>query len=67
MAEPKKLRQIARTFVADPASGVCVRDRLKGFTVQDEKVLRLVGAHLGSLASTDLAVRVRDGLEHSTD
>ncbi|MCY0936731.1 transposase [Streptomyces sp. H34-S4] len=67
MAEPKKLRQIARTFVADPASGVCVRDRLKGFTVQDEKVLRLVGVHLGSLASTDLAVRVRDALEHSTD
>jgi len=30
-------------------------------------VLRLVGAHLGSLASKDLAVRVRDGLEHSTD
>ncbi|MFD3622912.1 IS200/IS605 family accessory protein TnpB-related protein, partial [Streptomyces sp. NPDC058676] len=31
----------------------------------DERVLRLVGAHLGSLASKDLKVRCRDGLEHS--
>jgi IS605 OrfB family transposase len=29
--------------------------------------LRLVGAHLGTLASRDLARRCRDGLEHSTD
>ncbi|MFD1544867.1 transposase [Nonomuraea guangzhouensis] len=29
-------------------------------------MLRLVGAHLGSLASRDLAARCRDGLEHST-
>ena len=67
MAERKPLRQIARTFVTDPASGVCVRDRLKHLTAEDEKVLRLVGPHLGSLASKDLADRCADGLEHSSD
>src|SRR5919106_917685 len=61
------LRDIARPFVAEGASGVCIRDRLKGLTPQDDKVLRLVGEHLGSLASRDLAQRCRDGLEHSTD
>ncbi|MFI8462130.1 IS200/IS605 family accessory protein TnpB-related protein, partial [Kitasatospora sp. NPDC085464] len=60
------LRDIARPFVADPASGVCVRDRLKGLTAEDGKVLRLVGEHLGSLASRDLARRIRDGPEHSS-
>ncbi|MDK1344366.1 transposase [Streptomyces sp. 378] len=33
----------------------------------DEKVLRLVGAHLGSLASKDLKARCRDGVEHSAE
>ncbi|MFI9365131.1 IS200/IS605 family accessory protein TnpB-related protein [Kitasatospora sp. NPDC053057] len=60
------LRQIARPFVADAAPGVCIRDRLKGLTAQDDAVLRLVGAHLGSLASRDLARRVADAREHST-
>jgi hypothetical protein len=63
----KPLRQIARPFVADGPSGVSVRDRLKGLTTQDEKVLRLVGAHMGRLASRDLARRCRDGMDHSTD
>src|SRR5690348_2238923 len=69
MAEPNKkpLRQIARPFVADGPSGVSVRDRLKNLTAQDEKVLRLVGAHMGRLASRDLARRCRDGMDHSTD
>ncbi|MFJ8623535.1 IS200/IS605 family accessory protein TnpB-related protein [Kitasatospora sp. NPDC093550] len=60
------LRQIARPFVAEAASGVCIRDRLKGPTAEDDAVLRLVGGHLGSLASRDLARRVADGMEHST-
>ncbi|MEU1226328.1 IS200/IS605 family accessory protein TnpB-related protein [Streptomyces sp. NPDC005828] len=42
-----------------------IRDRLKGLTIEDEEVLRAVGAHMGRLASRDLARRVRDGLEHS--
>jgi IS605 OrfB family transposase len=68
MAEParKPLRAIARPFVADGPSGVSIRDRLKGLTPEDDKVLRLVGEHMGRLASRDLAVRCRDGLEHST-
>ncbi|MGW4049186.1 IS200/IS605 family accessory protein TnpB-related protein, partial [Streptomyces sp. NPDC004721] len=61
------LRRIARPFVADGPRGVSIRDRLKGLTAGDEKVLRLVGAHLGTLASRDLARRCRDGLEHSAD
>ncbi|MGW7349170.1 IS200/IS605 family accessory protein TnpB-related protein [Streptomyces sp. NPDC054854] len=70
MSEPakkKQLRTIADPFVALGPSGVALRDRLKDFTPGDEKVLRLVGEHLGSLASRDLAARCRDGLEHSTD
>jgi hypothetical protein len=61
-----KIRAIADPFVAPGPSGVAVRDRLKSLTQQDEKVLRLVGAHLGSLASRDLKARCADGLEHST-
>ncbi|MBT2509166.1 transposase [Streptomyces sp. ISL-98] len=68
MTETKKqLRQIAPSFVALGPSGVSIRDRLKGLTIEDEKVLRLVGAHLGSLASRDLKARCVDGLEHSTE
>lgn len=67
MAESKKqLREIAPSFVALGPCGVSIRDRLKNLTVQDEKVLRLVGTHLGSLAAKDLKTRCEDGLEHST-
>ena len=62
MAEPKKppkkpLRRIDPSFVALGPSGVSIRDRLKGLTPADETVLRLVGEHLGSLASKDLKTR----------
>lgn len=68
MAEPgtKPLRRIARPFVVDGPSGMSIRDRLKGLTAEDDEVLRLVGGHMGRLASSDLARRCRDGLEHST-
>ncbi|WP_371580605.1 IS200/IS605 family accessory protein TnpB-related protein [Streptomyces sp. NBC_01314] len=59
------LRSIASPLVASGPSGVAVRTRLKQLTPGDEKVLRLVGAHLGSLASKDLRTRCRDGLSHS--
>ena len=61
------LRPIAAPFVALGPSGVAVRTRLGDLTPADEKVLRLVGAHLGSLASKDLKARCADGLEHSTE
>ncbi|MEU6325241.1 IS200/IS605 family accessory protein TnpB-related protein, partial [Streptomyces sp. NPDC047009] len=48
-------------------SGVAIRTRLGHLSAADEEVLRLVGAHLGSLASKDLKRRCADGLEHSTD
>jgi len=60
------LRPIAAPFVALGPSGVAVRTRLGDLTPEDEKVLRLVGAHLGSLASKDLKARCAEGLEHST-
>jgi IS605 OrfB family transposase len=67
MTEPKKqLRQIDPSFVALGPSGVAIRDRLGGLTPTDEKVLRLAGAHLASLAARDLKARCADGLEHST-
>jgi hypothetical protein len=46
---------------------VAVRTRLRQLTPADEKVLALVGAHLGALASRDLKVRCGQGLEHSAD
>ena len=62
-----RLRAIARPFVASPATGVCIRDRIKGLTDVDERVLRLVGGHLGRLAAGDLAGRVRAGLGHDSE
>ncbi|MFB7110881.1 IS200/IS605 family accessory protein TnpB-related protein [Streptomyces sp. NPDC056190] len=46
---------------------MAVRTRLKQLTPADEEVLRLVGAHLDTLASRDLKVRCRDGLEHEAE
>ncbi|MGW5547804.1 IS200/IS605 family accessory protein TnpB-related protein [Streptomyces sp. NPDC003998] len=63
----ESLRTIAAPFVAVGPSGVAIRTRLKGLTPDDDTVLRLVGAHLGSLASKDLKRRCADGLEHSTN
>lgn len=68
MAEKKwKLRALDDPFVALGPSGVAIRDRLKHLTAEDENVLRLVGEHLGSLASRDLATRCMDGLDHSNE
>ncbi|KPI12582.1 hypothetical protein OK074_8904 [Actinobacteria bacterium OK074] len=68
MSEPKKkLRTIDAPFVALGPSGVAIRDRLKHLTDVDDKVLRLVGEHLGRLASLDLKNRCADGLDHNSD
>jgi hypothetical protein len=66
MTEPEKkqLRTVDAPFVALGPSGVAIRDRLKHLTPEDEKVLRLVGEHLGHLASLDLKVRCADGNDH---
>ncbi|WP_329053500.1 transposase [Streptomyces violaceus] len=67
MADQRRpLRPIDPPFVALGPSGVAIRTRLKGLTGDDDKALRAVGAHLGSLASKDLKRRCADGLEHST-
>ncbi|MEV6819294.1 hypothetical protein AB0M72_11085 [Nocardiopsis dassonvillei] len=63
----RRLRTLADPFLAPAPTGVSVRDRLKGLTPRDEAVLRAVGAHLGSLASTDLATRCADGTSHGKD
>ncbi|MFF8763687.1 IS200/IS605 family accessory protein TnpB-related protein [Nocardiopsis dassonvillei] len=63
----RRLRSIADPFLAPAPTGVSVRDRLKGLTPRDETVLRAVGAHLGSLASTDLAARCAHGSGHDKD
>ncbi|MCH0538048.1 IS200/IS605 family accessory protein TnpB-related protein [Streptomyces sp. MUM 203J] len=60
------LRVVAAPFVVLGPSGVAVRDRLKGLTAGDAEVLRLVGDHLGSLASRDLKVRCAAGTDHDT-
>ncbi|GAA2315292.1 IS200/IS605 family element transposase accessory protein TnpB [Streptomyces hawaiiensis] len=62
-----KLRAIEAPFVALGPSGVAIRDRLGHLTPEDEKVLRLVGGHLGTLARRDLKVRCQAGLDHDTD
>ncbi|MFF1845096.1 IS200/IS605 family accessory protein TnpB-related protein [Streptomyces sp. NPDC058217] len=61
------LRELGASFVAAGPCGVAVRDPLKHLTSQDERVLRAVGAHQGTLASRDLKARCADGLEHSAD
>lgn len=66
-ASTKPLREIAQPYVAEGPSGVNVRDRLKGLTGEDVAVLRAVGMHMGRLASRDLALRCRDGLEYSSE
>jgi IS605 OrfB family transposase len=66
MAAGRALRSIASSFVVPGPSGVAIRTRLKGLTAQDEHVLRLVGAYLGSLAAGDLKARCVDGLAHSS-
>ncbi|WP_231972365.1 hypothetical protein [Nocardiopsis alborubida] len=63
----RRLRTLADPFLAPTPTGVSVRDRLKDLTPKDETVLRAVGAHLGSLASTDLAARCADGTSHGKD
>lgn len=56
------LRAPTTPFVAPGPSGVAVRDRLKHLTPEDGRVLRLGGAHLGSLASRDLTVVCGSGM-----
>ncbi|MFF4013835.1 IS200/IS605 family accessory protein TnpB-related protein [Streptomyces sp. NPDC001843] len=58
------LRVVAASFVVAGPSGVAVRASLKGMTDRDEKVLRLVGGLLGSLAGRDLKARCAAGLDH---
>ncbi|MFF0080132.1 IS200/IS605 family accessory protein TnpB-related protein [Streptomyces canus] len=62
-----RLRELAASFVVPGPAGVAIRTRLKQLTSADEKVLALVGAHLGALASRDLKVRCAQGLEHSAE
>jgi hypothetical protein len=54
------LRQVATPFVAAAPGGARVRARLR-MSAGDEAVLRAVGAHLGSLAGSDLAARCAEG------
>ncbi|MHA5053777.1 nuclease/transposase family protein [Streptomyces sp. SD15] len=61
------LREVAEPFVVSGPIGVAVRTRVKHLAPEDEKMLRLVGVHLGALASKDLKTRCQDGLEHSAD
>jgi hypothetical protein len=55
-----RLRVIAPPFVAAGPGGARVRARLRA-TPGDAVVLAAVGAHLGSLASADLAARCAEG------
>ncbi|WP_055558346.1 IS200/IS605 family accessory protein TnpB-related protein, partial [Streptomyces sp. NBRC 110028] len=61
------LRTIQAPFVALGPSGVAIRTSIKGMSQRDCEVLPLVGAHLGSLASTDLKARCRAGTDHDSD
>ncbi|MGN9780569.1 IS200/IS605 family accessory protein TnpB-related protein [Nonomuraea sp. ZG12] len=63
----KRLRAIDAPFVALGPSGVAIRDRLKNLTIADDRVLRLIGDHLGTLASLDLKARCADGSDHDSE
>ncbi|ADI09207.1 hypothetical protein SBI_06087 [Streptomyces bingchenggensis BCW-1] len=58
---------MAAPFLVPAPCGVAIRTRLGHLTAPDEKVLRLVGDLLGSLASHDLKVRCSAGLKHDTE
>ncbi|WP_333492450.1 hypothetical protein [Streptomyces camelliae] len=60
------LREMAAPFVTLGPSGVAVRTRFKHLTSEHEKVLRLVGDLLGTLACRDLKARCAAGLGHDT-
>jgi hypothetical protein len=55
------MRRLAAPFVVAPPTGARIRTRLRP-TVADERVLCMVGEHLGRLAGYDLAVRCRLGV-----
>ncbi|MER7836562.1 hypothetical protein ABTY98_11750 [Streptomyces sp. NPDC096040] len=57
----RELRAMAAPFTVAAPSGARIRDRLKGLTASDVKVLTVVGEHLGRLQRQDLAARVRTG------
>ncbi|MFD7504647.1 IS200/IS605 family accessory protein TnpB-related protein [Streptomyces sp. NPDC059850] len=61
------MREVAASFVAPGPAGVAIRTGLKGLTGQDERVLRLVGGLLGSLASLDWKARCAAGPAHDSD
>ncbi|MER5523461.1 IS200/IS605 family accessory protein TnpB-related protein [Streptomyces sp. NPDC002677] len=61
------LREVAASFVAPGPAGVTIRTRLKCLTGEDERVLGLVGDHLGALASRDLKARCAAGLAHDSE
>jgi IS605 OrfB family transposase len=61
------VRAIAPSSVVQGPSGVAIRSRLKGLTATDERVLQLVGDHLGSLAAGDLKARCAAGVDHDSD
>ncbi|MFD7506971.1 IS200/IS605 family accessory protein TnpB-related protein [Streptomyces sp. NPDC059850] len=61
------LREVVAPFVAPRPTGVAIRGSLKDLTGQDEKVLRLVGGLLGSLAARDWKARCAAGLDHDSE
>ncbi len=60
MSHTRKLRKMAAPFVVAPPGGARVRTRLM-VDDTDQRVLEALGAHLGHLASVDLAHRVKEG------
>ncbi|MCQ8832350.1 hypothetical protein [Streptomyces malaysiensis] len=62
----RELRVLAAPFVVAPPSGTRIRGRLR-LSPPDEKVLRLVGEHLGRHQRADLAERVRIGRASGKD
>jgi IS605 OrfB family transposase len=59
------LRALAAPFQVPSPSGVAIRTRLHP-SPAEEDALREIGAHLGSLATADLAARCRDGADHDS-
>ncbi|WP_274559947.1 hypothetical protein [Streptomyces spiramyceticus] len=56
----RELRTLAAPFTVAAPAGARIRDRLR-LGSADEKVLTLLGGHLGHHARVDLAERVRIG------
>ena len=64
LPDNRRVRKISPPVLPIPPATTSIRTRIKDLSERDVTVLKVVGRHLGSLASLDLAERIRPGDAH---